>query len=63
MVNVKVLEEIKRRLETEIEVAKEILAQGKLIDWREYGYTVGGIKGMRDAVAIIDEVVSKMSEG
>jgi hypothetical protein len=63
MVNVKVLEEVKKRLSEDIERAKDLLSSGGIVDWREYGYLTGGIKGLRDAIGVIDLVVDEFTKG
>ena len=61
--NRKILEEVKARYLSEIEETKELMASGAIRDFTEYRDLAGGIKGLRDATAIVDEVVAALTAG
>lgn len=54
-----VVELVKLRLSEEIERAKETMSEGKLNDTL-YRYACGHIKGYKDAIAIIDQIVEEL---
>lgn len=63
MINVKVLEETKTRIQAEIERQTGILLSGVGINnFDDYRYYIGGIKGLRDSIQLIDQVVADLNE-
>lgn len=63
-VNFKLLEEVKNRLIREVEQATQQLVEGQGISqFEDYRYIIGGIKGLRDAIATIEAVVEELKEG
>lgn len=63
MVNVKVLEETIRRLDEVLNEAEARLMTGQGVpDFATYRYSVGYVKGVVDAKAIIAEVVDAMTK-
>lgn len=55
MSNDPLVEDIKRRLHTEITQLSESLAKGSAGTYDEYKRTVGRIQGLRHALAAVDE--------
>jgi hypothetical protein len=62
-VNLKLLEEVEKRLIKQVEMETMRLADGIVKDFDEYRYYVGGIKGLRDAIATIEAVIEEAREG
>lgn len=62
-VNLKLLEEVEKRLVNLVADATALLVNGRIADFSEYRYTIGGIKGLRDAIATIEAVIDELKEG